>query len=793
MTDQLQLHGGATADLLRWVQDQYKTIADDFERAETFSRRMGAHYTNGLTTIGWWLPELVQSEVAACYLEVLDPVGELDLLADKQTITFQRRQAQLKQHNDYAWGVVQGMTAGTRDQLGSLYWVRLHMADGSWRTRHDHFAYSVPFGVLAPAELYDMDGMFAGRSDAHHFANLPWDQDEHHQLGETKRIAPPTNILQIHPGTASADGTLAGLTEIYAGIAAKIEADEPLAPWEENFVGYDAVELMPIEPPIEHEAGPLFWEATDDDPTNDTLSAQLRKHNIIDWGYDVMVSASPAVNPAVLRSKRPDELLDLIVTLHNFPTGPIYIMFDIVYGHTDNQAVQVFHPDYLAGPNMYGQNLSYTRPAPRATWLEMQRRKNNYGIDGVRVDGAQDFKNWNPEKWVMEHDDDFLRQMNFITQEAAGQPYYPYMIFEDGRPWPREDWELASSYLEINKQMPNVWQWGPLTFAHNTPFLFTFWMNKWWRVQEMAAKGKYWITGCANHDTLRRGTQVRIDERINSRLGNTLPETFRNAYDNPAHKLFDYAMMPGIPMDFVNASMRAPWGFIRNTDDRYGVKVVSEEARFLHWAMWPERFAEDEVFVRLKALGFTDLAHTRYFFTMLDHLIQATNNDLEQIARVMNSHEPSLAGPDLSPNKLKAIAAAWMADVWDYCNLSRYYDTVEPKRSDYNRRLRAFRRARPWLRENLRADEFLGRRQPANGTAFYYGLRIAPDGSESILFCSNMEGEPVTFIPTTLPILGLPTDGWQLALSGPHMADDLRADNAITLEDSQAVVFVRGQ
>ena len=44
-----------------------------------------------------------------------------------------------------------------------------------------------------------------------------------------------------------------------------------------------------------------------------------------------------------------------------------------------------------------------------------------------------------------------------------------------------------------------------------------------------------------------------------SYLGATLPDIFRKAYDNPAAKLFDYAMMPGVPMDFINAAMRAPW------------------------------------------------------------------------------------------------------------------------------------------------------------------------------------------------------------------------------------------
>ena len=55
---------------------------------------------------------------------------------------------------------------------------------------------------------------------------------------------------------------------------------------------------------------------------------------------------------------------------------------------------------------------------------------------------------------------------------------------------------------------------GPLTFAHNTPSLFTFWITKWSRLREIAEFGSTWISGCANHDTLRRGSQVDPDERI---------------------------------------------------------------------------------------------------------------------------------------------------------------------------------------------------------------------------------------------------------------------------------------
>jgi hypothetical protein len=47
--------------------------------------------------------------------------------------------------------------------------------------------------------------------------------------------------------------------------------------------------------------------------------------------------------------------------------------------------------------------------------------------------------------------------------------------------------------------------------------------------------------------------------------------------------MLTYAALPGVPMDFLNATARASWGFIRNQDDRYGVKIVAEESVSLKW------------------------------------------------------------------------------------------------------------------------------------------------------------------------------------------------------------------
>ncbi len=785
-----ELIHGATNELIKWARESQADSQTDFEAAQKLVRRLGAHYRGGRAEVGFWVPELVEQEIPAewIFLEILTPVDDIDFRADEQTIRFHRERVNLVREGEYAWGVIAGMQPGSRDQAGSFYWLKYQDKQGQWRTIVDPLSYSVPFGTRAPAEFYDIDSMQAGRADREYFATL----DTRPDPDGLPRVKGPTNLLQIHVNTASAGGTLESLTEIYRRIAAKIEAGEALTLAEHNYIGYDGVQLMPIEPTIEYEAGPLFWVADETAPDAEMIAVTLHRPDMTNWGYDIMTVGSPAPNPTALGSKRPDELIDFIATLHNFPEQPIKVVFDIVYGHADNQALPLLNQHYFAGSNMYGQNLNYRHPVVRAILLEMQWRKSNSGVDGIRVDGAQDFKWWEPETDTLYHDDDYLGLMNDLVQEVAGQQYRPWMIFEDGRPWPRADWELASTYREVTKQFPNVVQWGPLTFAHNTPFVFTFWASKWWRIQEIMAVGSHWITGCANHDTLRRGTQVDPEARVNTYLGDTLSEIFKLAYNNPAANIFTYVASPGVPMDFINATMRAPWSFIRNVDDRYGVKVASEEALFLDWGVNEAHFAPDFAFPRLKALGFTTLDELHRFMHSLDRAVKMTHYDLAAMVDVLQIVEPPLAGPSLSVPVLKQIAKAWMDDVHDYCNVAHWEEELVAERVHFNVATRQFRRERPWLRQNLRpADgEFLDYVHPTDGNVVFFGLRRAPDGSEEILAVMNMEGAPRTLVPTELHIPNLPQTGWEIALVTPGVTVEA-ANQPVTLRNSDGVVFVR--
>jgi hypothetical protein len=335
-----------------------------------------------------------------------------------------------------------------------------------------------------------------------------------------------------------------------------------------------------------------------------------------------------------------------------------------------------------------------------------------------------------------------------------------------------------------------VFQWGPLTFAHNTPFLFTFWTSKWWRLKEICRHGANWISGCANHDTLRRGYQVDPEKGINTRLGSTLQEILDNAYDNAATNLLTYGFLPGVPMDFVNATMRASWAFIRNTDDTYGVKVVSEEAGFLDWQVDESHFNRPGNFTRLKAMGFTELGELRRFMKVLVTAVEATDYELEAIAKVLNAIDPPLSGPDtLDVPTLKQIGRAWMDDLFEYCNVSYYKASLSEGQALYNYHLRQFRRARPWLRRNLGEGDHFDFREPVAGSVVFRGLRTGPDG-EQLLFCAHMEGGPTTVTPTEMALPGLVRDGWTQVFGTPGF-DVLDPDAEIPLEDGQGFILTR--
>jgi hypothetical protein len=781
----IELHEAATETLATRVGSTLAGADSSFAAASALARRLGAQPRDGLCEALFWTPELLEHRVLEgdVRLEVLEPLDPLNLATARQTVRFRRHAVPVRMVDAWCLAAVRGMTPGTRDRLGSFYRLAWRDGDGAWHHIHDPMAASLPFGAFAPAEFYDIAAMQVVRADRGYYAALAG-QGVH-------KFGPPTNILQIHVPTATAGGTLASLAAHFERLAERVRRGAELEPADMLFLGYDAVQLLPVEPTTVYETGPDFWTETEGEA--ETVVVDLRRPDTTNWGYDVVIAGMATVNPVLLATGRPDELVDLAAVLHGFPSNPKRLILDVVFGHSDNQGVGALNDHFFAGPNMYGQNLAYRNPTVRAILLEMQRRKVNFGADGVRVDGAQDFKWYDADAEVMRHDDDYLQAMADMEQEVAGLTYRPWFVFEDGRPWPQEDWELSSTYRAVigNQRDDDVFQWGPLTFAHNTPFLYGFWLSKWWRIREILSHGAHWISGCANHDTLRRGTQVDVKLNINSRLGHTRMEILDKAYDNPAIQLVTYGAFPGVPMDFLNASARASWGFIRNQDDRYGVKVVAEEAISLRWQVDAYSYSLPQSFRRLKALGFEDREALERFTRILPSLVEVTDYDLDVMAKLLNEVEPPLAGPTpFTVPVLKQIARAWMDDMHDYCNVSRYHDDLSPAQLRFNLDLRNFRRARPWLRDNLGPCDRFDYRQPVDGTVLFTALRHGPD-DEQVYMVAHMEGGPVEEIdPLTLPVEGIAGGGWQVALRTPPIGGDYLG-GPLTLHDSTGVLFTR--
>ena len=220
---QIQLIEDETQSLLMWAETIQRSEATFFEKAQKIARRLGAHYrADRLTEVGFWTPDLtgdiIQSE-DRIVLEVYTPTGDINFRTAEQTVTFNRVQIPLVKQGEFVWGVIEGMRPGRRDRAGCFYWLRYTDQDGRVHIIRDPLAYSLPYGIFAPAELYDMRLLQRQRADRSYFRRTG---SSYSDSAEIPRLEAPTNILQIHVKTASPQGTFEGLTEIYQRISDKL-------------------------------------------------------------------------------------------------------------------------------------------------------------------------------------------------------------------------------------------------------------------------------------------------------------------------------------------------------------------------------------------------------------------------------------------------------------------------------------------------------------------------------------------------------------------------------------------
>jgi hypothetical protein len=747
-----------------------------FEAARRLARGAGAHQLDGFATFAAWLPHRTEPGTRV-ELETIDPLGPVPF--DREaTVRVVRQRLPMVRDGAWAYLAVAGARPGSRERAGTFYRFVVTRPDGREELHGDPLAASLPFGLFGPAELYDVERLRTERADAEFFRRFGIGGED--EGGQPPRFGPPAHVLQVHVGTATHGGTLGDLADLYRALADKVRAGEAPTPAERVFLGYDAIQLMPVEPVIENPADPSCF-VVEGEPGAE--AARLRRPATIDWGYDTAIFGAAAVSPALLRSGRPDELVDLAAVLHTFPGKPMRLFLDVVFGHADAQGAQLLPDPFFLGPNMYGLDLDFREPTVRALLLEMQRRKVDYGADGLRVDAAQDHKVLDEASGRMVHDDAYLREMSAVVQEVAGVRYRPFMIFEDGRPWPREDWRTASTYLDVIRDQPHAFQWGPLTFAHNTPCLEGFWSSVWWRVEEIADHGGHWIGGCANHDTLRRGYQIPPEAGVNRRLGRDLPEILRRSYDHPAADLLFYGLLPGVPMTFVAAAMGAPWAFMRNADHRWAVKVAAEEAGVFTWRFGEAEYGRDDAFPRLKELGLHDHAAAAGLFLGLRTVVEAGATEADEVAAAARA--AGVPAPfDLEPEALRRAARAFMEDLHDACVVWRTERRLDPAWVDAALELRRVRLARPWLRADMRTADAFGRHVREDGGTLVHGIRHAPDGGESVALIANLEGEPWTVAPRELlgegdwhPLLLAPGVAWH----GPDAPLELRDAEGVLL------------
>ncbi len=632
------------------------SAARQIARSVLGSRKVGEYQI----LFGFWVPGLSADPEKNYQLELFLPVEALKLeqLSKGQSVQkkFTRFSTELMASDDYLLGVVDNLPIGTPETDGALYWLNCTQPNGQSMILRDPLAQSLPFGVYAPAEVYDIAGLLQTRNDIDYFRTHYREQYEDGSL-RAKDIG---ITLEIHPETATTEGTLAALTEQFQRIAAKMTQnlqsgqaiDAGLNPAEQNFIGFDTIELTPEVPPVEreqvtHVSGEFFQVNEADSPT---ITITLKKPDISNWGYDTPIIGTAAINPSILRSGRPHEFLAFVETLHTMPHQPMQLSLDAVLGHADFQGAKLLatpekepmlahnlkyvHSAYFRGANMYGRDLDYANPVVRALLLEMYRRKINFGFDCVRVDGGQDFvKEIDPVTDFRIQDDAFIREMVTQKQEILlpdGDTLIRRldMNVEDGRPWPNDmNWLYNATYTEHILQHPlpdgdRVKQWGSLIFAHNVHGKFKWFQNKWDRFKDTFKDGQDWITGHSNHDNARYyyrlvsprpgshfQTGDAFDDFYNDQLGPDLPSATHTALDNPALSALVLGFLPGSPMFFLNALFRTPWLFFRNTDDQYGVKVVADEgSRFMGWYVNEARYNRADAFLRLKAMGFQQLS-----------------------------------------------------------------------------------------------------------------------------------------------------------------------------------------
>lgn len=773
-----------TADLI----DFYKGILGEglnHKSARVIARKLGSTVKDQKTEFGFWHPGLRKAKKAE--IEFFLPVEPFHFNKGEQHVVFHYWRHPLSVVNEFAVGVFEGLQAGDEEQIGVLYRFLLSGRDGNSSICYDPMASSMPYGLYAPAEIYDLERMQNNRNDLEYYRNL--------DISKSGRIKPSVNILEIHVPTATSEGSLQSLAKLFQSVADKIKNDKSLTPFEEHLTGFDAVELMPIEPVAQFIKNQVYWSIISYSGDKSIATVHVKRPDVLNWGYDVTVFGSAAINASLLSNGRPDELKELTETLHNFPGKPIKIILDIVLGHAEIRAAELLPEEcFTEGKNNYGLCLNYKHSLFRAMLLEMQRRKINWGLDGVRVDASHDFKNYNPAAKTYRQDDKFLDEMSKVEQSVAVRVYKSWMIYEDGRPWPEKDWMIAASFRDLINRQEEAYQWGPLTFSQNKPYAYGFWISNWWRIKEICRAGERWITGISNHDTVRKVVHEKPDgKNINLNFGDSPHTILQNAYNNPAGSLLFQGFLPGIPMEFINSLSASPWCFFRNTDGFLdALKVIAEETFFLTWQAEEQDYGSSRFFLNLKHMGFNSLKVLRVFMEQLNIYLQITGNEIDKVVKHLNLGGIKPATGEWTTEKLKVFTEAWVSDISDYCNINNHVDSVQADYAKFYAELRRFRQDNSWLQNNFTDNDKLNYVIPVEGSVICYGYREDPVSGRSYIIVANLEGRGKVIRLNELNLQVKKLNEWKPLIQTPGLkTSDFQ--NSIRLQTSQGIIISRNK
>src|SRR5690625_6311787 len=106
---------------------------------------------------------------------------------------------------------------------------------------------------------------------------------------------------------------------------------------------------MPVAPVVEDERKNRFWKSVQEpEESGRELTVHVRRPDLFNWGYDSPLFGAAAINPALLSTGRPHELLDFIETLHRFPQRPKKVIIDLVYGHAHRQGEQLLPEGFFS-------------------------------------------------------------------------------------------------------------------------------------------------------------------------------------------------------------------------------------------------------------------------------------------------------------------------------------------------------------------------------------------------------------------------------------------------------------